>query len=89
MQVSARGMDTQRLKKAYGNDIVFWGGRVDTQQILPFGTPGEVADEVKRRIADLAPEGGFIFNVVHNIQANVPPENIVAAYETAYEFGRY
>ena len=89
VQVSARGMDTRRLKQEYGDDIVFWGGGVDTQRVLPFGTPAEVADEVKRRIDDLAPGGGFVFAAVHNIQAFVPPENIVAAFDTALEYGRY
>jgi uroporphyrinogen decarboxylase len=89
VQVSARGMDTQRLKQEYGDDIVFWGGGVDTQRVLPFGTPAEVADEVKRRIDDLAPGGGFVFAAVHNIQAFVPPENIVAAFDTALDYGRY
>jgi uroporphyrinogen decarboxylase len=89
VQVSATGMDTQRLKKTYGNDIVFWGGGVDTQSVLPFGKPQEVADEVKRRIDDLAPAGGFVFAAVHNIQAGVPPENIVTAFETALEYGQY
>jgi len=88
VQVSARGMDTRRLKQEYGQDITFWGGGVDTQSVLPFGTPQEVADEVKRRIDDLAPGGGFIFAAVHNIQAFVPPENIVTAFETALEYGR-
>jgi uroporphyrinogen decarboxylase len=89
VQVSAEGMDTRRLKKTFGRDIVFWGGGVDTQFVLPFGKPEEVADEVKRRIDDLAPGGGFVFAAVHNIQAEVPPENIVAAFETALEYGRY
>jgi len=89
VQVSARGMDTRRLKQEYGQDIVFWGGGVDTQHVLPFGTPEEVADEVKRRIDDLAPGGGFVFAAVHNIQALVPPENIVTVFETALEYGRY
>jgi uroporphyrinogen decarboxylase len=89
VQVSARGMDTRRLKAVIGSDIVFWGGGVDTQQVLPFGTPEEVADEVKRRIDDLAPGGGFVFAAVHNIQAFVPPENVVAAFDTALEYGRY
>ena len=89
VQVSATGMDTRRLKKTYGNDIVFWGGGVDTQKVLPFGKPQEVADEVKRRIDDLAPAGGFVFATVHNIQAGVPPENIVTAFETALEYGQY
>jgi len=89
VQVSARGMDTRRLKKEYGQDIVFWGGGVDTQHVLPFGTPEEVAGEVRRRIDDLAPGGGFVFAAVHNIQALVPPENIVTVFETALEYGRY
>jgi uroporphyrinogen decarboxylase len=89
VQVSARGMDSKRLKAAYGRDLTFWGGGVDTQRVLPFGTPEQVRDEVKRRIDDLAPGGGFVFNTVHNIQAFVRPENIVAAFETALEYGRY
>ncbi len=87
VQVSAEGMDSARLKKAYGNDIVFWGGGVDTQKVLPFGTPDEVRDEVKRRIDDFAPGGGFVFASVHNIQAFVPPENIEAAFDTALHYG--
>ncbi len=89
VQVSARDMDTQRLKRIYGSDITFWGGGVDTQSVLPFGTPEKVADEVKRRIDDLAPGGGFVFAAVHNIQAYVPPRNIVTVFETAREYGRY
>ena len=89
VQISARGMDTRQLKKDFGCEIVFWGGGVDTQQVLPFGTPQHVADEVKRRIDDLAPGGGFVFAAVHNIQAFVPPENIVAAFDTALEYGIY
>jgi uroporphyrinogen decarboxylase len=88
VQVSARGMDTRELKAEFGRDIVFWGGGVDTQHILPFGKPREVVDEVKRRIDDLAPGGGFVFAAVHNIQAFVPPQNIVAAFETALEYSR-
>ena len=83
VQVSAAGMDPKRLKAAYGKDIVFWGGGVDTQRVLPFGTPEEVGDEVRRRIDDFAPGGGFVFATVHNIQAFVPPANIVAAFDTA------
>jgi uroporphyrinogen decarboxylase len=89
VQVSARGMDTKRLKEEYGQDIVFWGGGVDTQYVLPFGTPEEVADEVRRRIDDLAPGGGFVFAAVHNIQALDPPANIVTMFETALEYGKY
>ncbi len=89
VQVSARGMDTKELKAQYGRDIVFWGGGVDTQAALPFGQPQDVVDEVKRRIDDLAPGGGFVFAAVHNIQALVPPQNIVAAFDTALDYGRY
>ena len=89
VQVSARGMDTKKLKEEFGKDIVFWGGGVDTQKILPFGNPEEVANEVKRRIDDLAPGGGFVFAAVHNIQAYVPAENIIAMFETALEYGNY
>ena len=88
VQVSARGMDSRRLKAAYGRDITFWGG-IDTQQVLPFGTSAEVVDEVKRRIDDLAPGGGFVLAAVHNIQAQVPPENIVALFDTALQYGKY
>jgi uroporphyrinogen decarboxylase len=89
VQVSARGMDTACLKKDFGKEIVFWGGGVDTQHVLPFGSPAEVVDEVRRRIDDLAPGGGFIFACVHNIQAFVPAENVVAAFDTALEYGKY
>ena len=89
VQVSATGMDTRALKKNFGKDITFYGGGVDTQNVLPHGTPQQVKEEVKRRIDDLAPGGGFIFNTVHNIQADVPPENIVAMWEAVQEFGVY
>jgi len=89
VQVSAAGMDTKELKREFGQDISFWGGGCDTQSVLPFGTPEEVADEVKRRMDDLAPGGGFVFCPVHNIQTGVPPENIVAMFKTAREQGVY
>jgi uroporphyrinogen decarboxylase len=89
VQVSAKGMDTRELKQTFGREIVFWGGGVDTQHVLPFGKPQEVVDEVKRRIDDLAPGGGFVFSAIHNIQAFVPPENIVAAFDTARSYGNY
>ncbi len=89
VQVSARGMDSKRLKATYGRDIVFWGGGVDTQRVLPFGSEAEVRDEVRRRIDDFAPGGGYVFATVHNIQAFVPPENIVAAYDTVRDEAAY
>lgn len=89
VQVSARGMDTRQLKRQFGDALVFYGGGVDTQHVLPHGTPQQVRDEVRRRLDDLAPGGGFIFAAVHNIQADVPPENILAMWEALQEFGLY
>jgi len=89
VQVSATGMDSAELKEEYGDDITFWGGGVDTQQILGKGSPEDVRDEVKRRVEDLAPGGGFVFATVHNIQADVPPENLIAMWETLQEYGAY
>ncbi|HSB82131.1 MAG TPA: uroporphyrinogen decarboxylase family protein [Candidatus Methylomirabilis sp.] len=88
VQVSAKGMDTKRLKQEFGKDICFWGA-IDTQRVLPFGKPGEVAVEVKRRIDDLGPGGGYVLCAVHNIQPDVSPENICAMYDAAREYGRY
>jgi len=88
VQVSAKGMDTKRLKQDFGEDICFWGA-IDTQRVLPFGTPDDVAREVKRRIDDLSPGGGYVLCAVHNIQADVSPENISAMYDTARAYGGY
>jgi uroporphyrinogen decarboxylase len=85
VQVSAAGMDTGELKRDFGADLCFWGGGVDTQEILPRGSASDVKDEVKRRIDDLAPGGGFVFAAVHNIQPDVPPENIQAMCEAFRE----
>jgi uroporphyrinogen decarboxylase len=87
VQVSAAGMDPARLKREFGRDIAFWGGGCDSQRVLPFGTSQEVADEVKRRIDQLAPGGGFVFSHIHNMQPETPVENIVAFYEAARRFG--
>jgi uroporphyrinogen decarboxylase len=89
VQVSAAGMDAKALKREFGRDITFWGGGCDSQHVLPFGTPQEVADEVKRRIDDLAPGGGFVFSPIHNVQAGVPPENVIAMFRAAREHGVY
>ena len=88
IQVSAKGMETARLKRDFGRDITFWGG-VDTQRVLPLGTVLEVKEEVRKRIADLGPGGGYVLGAVHNIQAEVPAENVLAMFEAAREFGRY
>ena len=89
IQVSAKDMDTRMLKREFGKDITFWGGGCDTQKVLPFGTPKGIVKEVRRRIKDCAPDGGFVFTQVHNIQANVPPENIVAMYSAIEKYGKY
>lgn len=88
VQVSAQGMDPADLKREFGQDMAFWGG-VDSQRVLPFGTPQEVAAEVKRRFAQLGPGGGWVCGAVHNIQPGVPPENICALFDTAAAFGWY
>jgi len=89
VQVSAKDMDSADLKREFGKDLTFWGGGVDTQHVLGTGTPQQVREEVKRRLEDLMPGGGFVFNTVHNIQGNVPPENIMAMWETLQEYGVY
>ena len=87
VQVAASGMDSAGLKRDFGDDLVFWGGGVDTQHVLPTGTPAQVADEVRRRVDDFAPGGGFVFNAVHNIQADVPAANILAMRAALDEYG--
>lgn len=89
IQVAAKDMDTKALKKDFGDCITFWGGAADTQKTLPLGTPAQVKDEVKRRIEDLAPSGGFVFSAIHNIQADVPPENIDAMLDAMNQYGIY
>jgi len=82
-------MDPQRLKDTFGQNIVFWGGGIDSQHVLPFATPDKIREDVKKNVEIFKPGGGYVFNNVHNIQVGVPPENIVAMYEAAYEFGFY
>ena len=86
VQISAAGMDPARLKREFGTDLTFWGGGCDTQHTLPHGAPEEVAAEVKRLLDIFTPGGGYIFNQVHNIQADVPPENVVAMLEAARSY---
>jgi uroporphyrinogen decarboxylase len=81
VHIRASGMEPVALKRDFGRDIVFWGAGVDTQDVLPNGTPQEVRDDVRRNIEALAPGGGFVFNTVHNIQADVLPDNIIAMWE--------
>ncbi len=86
VQCSATGMDPRHLKQAYGRDLVFWGGGVDTQHTLPFGTPDEVREQVKRRIEIFGEGGGFVFCSIHNIVANIPIENLLALFETVKSY---
>lgn len=86
VQTSAKNMDPRQLKEEFGKQITFWGGGCDTQHVLPFATPDEIADHVHDQIETFAPGGGFVFNQIHNIQANIPPENIVAMFDTALKF---
>jgi hypothetical protein len=86
VQCSATGMDPAQLKREYGSRLVFWGGGVDTQKTLPFGTPAEVREEVLRRCEIFAPGGGFVFNSIHNVQAGTPVQNIVAMIDAVHEF---
>ncbi len=85
VQCSAEGMSAEHLKRTYGDRLTFWGGGVDTQKTLPFGTPQEVRDEVKRRVEVFADGGGFVFNSIHNVQANTPIENLMAMFEAFEE----
>jgi uroporphyrinogen decarboxylase len=85
----AAGMEPVALKRDFGDVLTFWGGGVDTQGMLPRGTPWQVADEVRLNIDALAPGGGYVFGAVHNIQADVPPENIIAMWEALQEYGVY
>jgi len=89
VQINTRGMDPKFLKAAYGKDLVFWGGGIDSQRVLPFVSPEKIREEVRKNLEVLKPGGGYVFNNVHNIQPGVPAENIVAMYEAAYEFGFY
>ncbi len=89
VQTTATNMDPVELKREFGRDLVFWGGGVDTQGTLPNGTTQEVKEDVKRSIDALAAGGGYVFNTVHNIQADVPPQNILAMWEALQEYGSY
>jgi len=89
-QVNCAGMgDTAKFKRQYGKDLTIWGGSCDSQYVLPFGTPQQVRDETRRRIEDLATGGGFVFAPIHVIQGDVPPDNIMAWWETLQEYGAY
>ena len=89
VQVSATGMgDTEKLKREFGDRLAWWGA-IDTYQVLPYGTVEDVRGEVQRRIQDLGPGGGYVLCAVHNVQPEVPPQNVVAMYDAAFEMGKY
>lgn len=89
VQIGLEDMEPAALKARFGRQIVFWGGGIDAQHVLPFATPAEVREHVRRNVEAFKPGGGYVFNNVHNIQAGVPPQNILALFDAAYEFGRY
>jgi hypothetical protein len=89
VQCSAAHMEPMGLRRKFGGRIAFWGGGADTQRTLPFGTPDQVRREVRERIQVFGPGGGFVFNTIHNVQPQVPVENLLAMFETLREYGRY
>jgi hypothetical protein len=89
VQTSAAGMDPQTLADQFGDQITFWGGGIDTQQTLPFGTPQEIRDQVRQRMQIFGRGGGFVFNPIHNVQSGVPIENLMALYAAVNEFRAY
>jgi len=89
VQISAKDMDPAALKERFGETMVFWGGAIDAQHILPVASPEDVRQHVRRHLKVFKPGGGYVFNNVHNIQAGVPPENVMAMYDAAYRFGFY
>jgi uroporphyrinogen decarboxylase len=89
VQISAEGMAAKELKERFGGKLVFWGGGIDAQHVFPFASPEEVREHVRRNIEIFKTGGGYVFNNVHNIQAGVPAENIVALFNAAYEYGFY
>ena len=89
IQTSAKNMEPERLKKEFGKDLIFWGGCCDSREILVNGSPEDIRKDVKRRVEILGKNGGLIFNQIHNILADVPPENILALFDAAALYGQY
>lgn len=89
VQTTAAGMVPERLKTEFGGRLAFWGGGIDTQTVLPFGTPADIRGQVAERMRTFAPGGGFVFCPIHNIQSDVPLDNLMALYDAVAEFGRY
>ena len=89
IQTTAKDMEPEKLKKEFGKDIIFWGGCCDVRKVLPLGTPKDVEEDVKRKMAILGEGGGLVFAPEHNIMADVPPKNVIAMMEAAYKYGKY
>lgn len=89
VHISAKGMEPEGLKADFGNKVTFWGGGVETQNVLPNGSPQQIKEDVKRNVCVLKQGGGYVFNTVHNIQGEVPPENILAMWDALQEYGKY
>jgi len=89
VQIGTVGMEPADLKARFGNQLTFWGGAIDAQHVLPTATPDVVREHVRRNLEAFKPGGGYVFNNVHNLQAGIPPENVLALYDAAYEFGFY
>jgi uroporphyrinogen decarboxylase len=89
VQTTSANMEPEKLKKEFGTDITFWGGGSNTRDVLPYKSPAEVAEDVKRRVEVFSKGGGFVFNQIHNVMVDVPPENVIAMFDAAYEFGKY
>ena len=89
VQIAAANMEPAKLKAAFGKDITFWGGGINTQSTLPYGTPDQVREETKRNIETFAPGGGYVFSTIHTVQADVPVENFIAMWETFQDNCKY
>jgi uroporphyrinogen decarboxylase len=89
VQISAANMDPKMLKHQYGDRLVFWGGGIDTQHVLSFASPQQITEHVRRNLEIFKPGGAYVFNSIHNIQADVPPENVEAMFDAAHEYGFY
>jgi uroporphyrinogen decarboxylase len=89
IQITARNMDPRHIKMTFGKKLVLWGGGIDSQHVLPFSNTEKVRENVRVNLEIFKPGGGYVFNNVHNIQAGVPPENIIAMFEAAYQYGFY
>ncbi len=89
MQFTAKGMEPETVKAKFGENLTLWGAGVDTQKVLPFGTPDEVRAQVRENIRVFAPGGGYVFGTVHNVQPPTPVENLLAMYETVAEMRAY